>query len=225
MDYSYFEDVEYIWGNGEEGSVVELTPSEDQLMSLQVSNVCYSATADINIIVSSPELNLSVDVTDTIICVGDILTTVVLETSYSNYQWYNSNDNSIIGGFVLNVAEEGSYWVTAEDDNGCVGTSSVINVSIDSCAISIDEFSVADVNLYPNPNNGVFQLYMNGLSGDDFRLDIVDPLGKLVYRKEFNNVWGVFNNEIDLEGFAQGLYLLTITSDEKSISKRFTIRE
>jgi uncharacterized repeat protein (TIGR03803 family) len=63
-----------------------------------------------------------------------------------------------------------------------------------------------DVNLYPNPNNGIFNINVAGKSSL-YRVKIISTLGQLVYEKE--TVPCLLN--INLNNVAKGMYLISIS--------------
>ncbi len=73
----------------------------------------------------------------------------------------------------------------------------------------------SEITLYPNPNNGQFQL---DLATESANVAIYNTLGKLVLSKE------VLDNEvINLEGAGKGIYMMVITSGNKVSSKKVIV--
>jgi endonuclease I/chitodextrinase len=80
-------------------------------------------------------------------------------------------------------------------------------------ALSVDEFNLAQVKLYPNPvkNN----LTVNLKSDITTKIEIYDILGKRVLGRTLNET-----SSINLQGLNTGIYIVKITQNNASISKK-----
>jgi hypothetical protein len=77
------------------------------------------------------------------------------------------------------------------------------------------------LSLYPNPNNGVFNVLGN-LPENKAMLDIIDKSGRTIYRKEAITPGGKLNHRVNLAGsIAQGVYLLRVNSGNQVYVLRF----
>lgn len=76
--------------------------------------------------------------------------------------------------------------------------------------------NVSDVTLYPNPNNGQFQISLNAETAD---VMVFDALGKVVLNKKVSN-----NEMIDLGAAERGVYLVNITTANNTISKKVIVK-
>ena len=78
-----------------------------------------------------------------------------------------------------------------------------------------------DANIYPNPNNGVFNVMIKGNSS---RLNIV--VFNIIGEKVFNlRVLGDHGAQIDLSGMEKGLYVVQIVDETRGemVTKRMNI--
>lgn len=79
----------------------------------------------------------------------------------------------------------------------------------------------ADVNIYPNPNDGEFNIALGYMTaGGDATIQLSDMSGAIVYKKVVSGE----NASVNVRGVASGVYLLKITNDETSIVKKVIIR-
>lgn len=87
---------------------------------------------------------------------------------------------------------------------------------VDPCAVSVDELSLAegDVNVYPNPTNGVIEIKVTDAS--KFNYTIVDVVGNVVSNNNVNSN----KTTIDLTNNALGVYFVTISTENGSITKK-----
>ncbi len=83
-----------------------------------------------------------------------------------------------------------------------------------------------DIALYPNPNNGHFNLSGSVQSTTDDRLnyEIMNVLGQVVYRNSVSGQGGIFNQQINMDNaVAPGQYILKVYTLEGAIYKHFVI--
>ncbi len=74
----------------------------------------------------------------------------------------------------------------------------------------------ADIKLYPNPNNGLFRLAINGLEGSqNAELEITNLLGEVVYNTTTHSSNGVILQDINLQNVAPGTYFVRIITADK----------
>ncbi|MDP4588103.1 MAG: T9SS type A sorting domain-containing protein, partial [Flavobacteriales bacterium] len=136
---------------------------------------------------------------------GSIDVTVTGGTGDLTYSWSGPN------GFTsdledLTDLEIGDYTLTVTDENGCEVSTAAVSV-----LVGIGELlnNVA-LSVYPNPNNGVFTLNIEGLNGEAVNFDVVDAIGKTVASEQFNSVNASFQHQMDLSNLENGLYYLNI---------------
>ncbi len=79
-----------------------------------------------------------------------------------------------------------------------------------------------DAKIYPNPNNGVFSVMINGSSAA-LNVMVFNVIGEKVYELE---ILGDHGAKIDLTGMEKGLYLVQILDEKKSevITRRMHIK-
>jgi len=88
--------------------------------------------------------------------------------------------------------------------------------------LSVDEFGFDNLAIYPNPNNGTFTIKFNSPS-NNIELAMFDIRGRSIITNAYNNAAGEFNAEIKLVNVASGLYLLTLNTGSKTITKKIII--
>ncbi len=80
-------------------------------------------------------------------------------------------------------------------------------------SIGLSEINAADVNLYPNPTNGVLNITMDKDFGV-FDVRILDISGREVSRSSFESTFGSAST-IDMSGLNRGLYFVEIANDSR----------
>lgn len=109
----------------------------------------------------------------------------------------------------------GGYFSTYEN----VQRAGMVRVDT-SPSTSIPELPGIDLELFPNPTNGLFQL-RTGCSGE-MRITVVDMAGREVYHGTISAT-GAMDVLIHLPDQAPGLYLLQLRTDKTVSSTRFII--
>ena len=89
--------------------------------------------------------------------------------------------------------------------------------------VSVTELPILtdlDVNLYPNPSLGIFNLAIESKVVSIFAIDVIDYQGKNIIHKEIsaNNL-----EQLNLSDFSSSIYYVTISNAELSYLKTFKI--
>ncbi|MDB0037905.1 T9SS type A sorting domain-containing protein, partial [bacterium] len=111
----------------------------------------------------------------------------------------------------------GTYTITYSytDGNGCIGETNVIAI-VEECPNSVSEVGLIGVNLFPNPNEGVFMI--SGLAvGTEY--EIFDDRGRLVS----TGVTESEEEEVQLLNVQTGIYYLYATQKGEKGSLKFLI--
>ncbi|OFX24269.1 MAG: hypothetical protein A2033_17140 [Bacteroidetes bacterium GWA2_31_9] len=78
------------------------------------------------------------------------------------------------------------------------------------------------INIYPNPNNGKFLLYLENFESKNYELQIFDITGQIIYSKNYENTVVLAEN-IDISEFGSGVYLVKISDGNKVFHKNIVI--
>ena len=89
------------------------------------------------------------------------------------------------------------------------------------CMASIDE-ALQNVSLFPNPNRGQFQLARMDAS-TNVEVSILDLQGKVLTVAKWNE--GEESLSVDLANFANGVYMVRLTSEEGSRTLRVSVQK
>lgn len=126
------------------------------------------------------------------------------------YQWFRNNapvSGTTIASLPLSVDDYGEYYVIATNSNGCSATSNKVTVSDSASAMMF---------IYPNPNNGQFQVryYNRGGVSVSRTLVVYDPKGARVYSKVYTSGAIYSRMDVDLKKPGAGVYVVDLL-DEK----------
>lgn len=121
---------------------------------------------------------------------------------------------------LYNKSAIGSWRLLVNDDffeNG----GQINNFNLNFCRLttnaSITEFNNNQVLLYPNPNNGIFNV--SSLRESINSIEVYDLHGRVVFSKEVNS--NIF--EINTEYLPKGVYMVKLNLESGSISKKMII--
>ncbi|MBA2611452.1 MAG: T9SS type A sorting domain-containing protein [Bacteroidetes bacterium] len=110
---------------------------------------------------------------------------------------------------VVNLAGTYTIYVT-NPVNGCT-SSTLVTVAV--CAgIEQNSLSNSNINIFPNPTNGTFNVDIMGMDGSTI-IEVYSGLGVLVKKQALT----VENSVIDLKNEANGIYLIYVKEGEKTI--------
>lgn len=125
------------------------------------------------------------------------------------------NGESSQGNWILRVRDAVS---------GSFGTINSASVSIcnQTFTLGVPETEAADFVFYPNPNKGNFTVQFESDSINEIKILVHNTLGKKIYEKTFGKTYN-FNQNIQLENAALGLYFLTVMDGNREFVKKILV--
>lgn len=196
----------YLWTNGSEMQTTNAGASGDYSVTGTLDGCPYASdTITISVTTFTPQITSS----------G---TTVSVSGVYSSYQWYLNGD-PIPGatGPDYEALTNGNYTVVVTDDDGCAGESNLLELTEPSLT-SIDEVNTGmPFVVYPNPNNGQFQLEMN--TSTPYTLTVINAIGQTVSVEKNQNGNKSF---INLEN--NGMYVVQVAVGDRVYNQRVVVQ-
>lgn len=107
--------------------------------------------------------------------------------------------------------------LTATFTNGIQGVYSFAR----QASLPSESFAFSDINLYPNPNNGSFNVQFTPYS-DQINVSVFDIRGRVIFNKQYQNN-GLFNETIQLDNVQSGIYLVKIQDGSKNLTKKIIV--
>jgi len=143
-----------------------------------------------------------------------------------------SNGNSVVPEDALSAVDgtnSQGNWVFYIFDSTVNGTNGTLNtVTIEVCensveaVLSVEDNELDQLSIYPNPNNGEFNIEFNSKSGEAISVAVYDIRGRSIYAKNYDSV-GRFNEAIQLNNAQSGVYLLTIIDGTQKVTKKIIV--
>ncbi len=198
----------YTWSSGIINNS-PFTPTVSKTYSVKATgaNGCVGSDSVHVLVKSLPSLTVNLD-KDTV-CIGEA--TSIYATGCTNYSWTpgNLNGDTIVVTPVTNT----TYTVIGLGSNGCTNKASA-SIYTDAC-LSLEKIkNEVSINLYPNPNAGIFNLDITG-NFAEYEIRIYNNLSQMVYKAEFT----CESNLIDVHQLAKGLYVVKLYRQSKQESQ------
>jgi hypothetical protein len=177
-------------------------------------NTCGSGTV-------SPNFNVTVNAipaAPVVTASGSVLTSSIA----TGNQWYYEGTGLIPGatGQTYTATITGWYW-SVVTVNGCSSdTSNHVYVLF----VGQAELSGNDFNVYPVPNDGVFNVSISAATQETFTIQVYNLLGEKLYElPDVTTSGGKFNTRIDLRPIVKGIYTVVFLNNEHKIVRKMVV--
>ena len=195
----------YSWNDGSTDSILVVDQAGIYWVAVEDQNGCESLDSIQIDTYSLPQINLG---NDTLIHLDSNL---VLDAGvgFSNYLWGDGSTGATFN-FIPTSVGLITIFVEVTDVNGCK--------SIDQIEITVDNSSGLNnnlwlenrINIFPNPNNGFFQIKLNEKVALPIQLEMIDLNGKFIFGLEKNET--LF--DINVKNLPKGIYFLKIKNQQ-----------
>ncbi len=128
----------------------------------------------------------------------------------------------------FNGGQANGTWTLSVEDFYNVDTGTLnswfVQVCTDVYTLSTPSVGFTDFAVYPNPNNGNFniQFTSNTSNGNGVKVLVHDMRGRVILENNFENS-ATFNQNIQLNNAQSGVYLLTVTDGEIKQTKKIVV--
>ena len=204
----------------------------DQDMLLGSVKLLLHATGSISCPASADSMLLTIHALpqvdlgkDTVACANHAVTFDATTPGATAYLWLPSNQTTAS----INVDSTGTglntkkILVFVTDMNGCIGKDSV-NVGYKVCG-GIDELEGINLQIYPNPNNGIFTIEISSQKPDRMDITILSQKGETVFSMKDVAVNGVTTEKVNLDMLPQGTYLVQLSNPSGKIIRKIVIQK
>ena len=144
-------------------------------------------------------------------CVGSQWTGSEIEMQEYSYNLSSfSNSDNIIFRYVFHTDE----YVNEE---GVI----IDDLVVEGTTLSTNDYDLDTISIYPNPSNGIFNINLNNIT--NYSVNLYDVTGKILYTD--NNTNGITNYILNLNKFANGIYMLKIVTKNKLFTKKLILNK
>ena len=84
----------------------------------------------------------------------------------------------------------------------------------------IEDRSKFTVNIYPNPSHGQFTLELNLPEKTQLHIKLYSFTGQLIHSKQIGNVSVSFTEQLDLSGYARGIYYIQVVTENAVVTRK-----
>jgi hypothetical protein len=131
---------------------------------------------------------------------------------------YSINGTNYYSGSLFSNLAAGTYTCYVKDANGCIYSTTV---TVDQVAELVEENSI-QANLFPNPNNGIFEIESSGLQGEKLECKLFNLQGQLLSEFSLTISNGKVSQSIEMsKKLPAGKYFLGLYNQSKVVIKEF----
>lgn len=144
----------------------------------------------------------------------------------TNFEW-DFGDNSALSteeNPTHIYSENGIYTVTLTVTNDCGTHTFTEQVEIDVVIDSVSDIrGISKFEIFPNPNDGIFKVILEGESIANLEMSLVNLLGQKVFSEIINLNSGSHYQTFDGSSNSKGMYWLVLDSNGKKLRKKVII--
>ncbi len=231
------ENYTYTWKKGDDvigqSKDVMVNPTQTTEYTLIVDDGYNTVDTEVKVVVNPlPYINLipedaTILATDTIeACVNDTILLRATQPDPSSYYWGNATIDSVKKAYSSGLTfSMQTYSVEVINSQGCENNAQITIVFNYSACDNIIEMESRDFSLYPVPTRDHLHVKLQDVFKNDISLKIHDIEGDLIYQSTYHKE--AYKNtaiKINLQSFAKGVYLITISDGTVKASKKIIIQ-
>ncbi len=183
---------------------------------------CSNSASQTMVVYELPQVNIG---NDTTVCGSQDVTLDATLPNATSYLWFPGDfttptitvDSSGIGY----NSQEFNAFVT--DDNGCTG-SGTTTVTFINCTGINEIVGLEHVGVYPNPNEGTFNLSITSSKTITISISIFDAMGERYLELTKLEISGNYSTKVNMQDVKSGLYFITIENSEGTFIRKFIVR-
>ena len=213
----------YMWNDGSSNQF--LTVTSPGVYWVEVTDGFSCVSADTTEVI---EILLPVAMFGTDTNTSSFYTVIFSDSSMNNTDWLwdfgdgtTSTDPNPIHVYPTTWGID-TYTVTLTVTNECGTDSYEGQVVLDM--VGVEELANGDkVNVYPNPNNGEFNVNVVTQDNREVSMEVVDVQGRIVMSQSYGSVNGTAVNNVSLGSVANGIYFVKVYVEGEVSIHRITV--
>lgn len=98
-------------------------------------------------------------------------------------------------------------------------------VATDTCAVQgiSDLEGAASLEIFPNPNTGVFSIQFNAKNNETYQVELSNTLGEVIYEETIQQAAGVYKKKLDVAKLSKGIYMLKLSSGSHNAFRKVIV--
>jgi PKD repeat protein len=139
------------------------------------------------------------------------------ESSGTSYPYTTAGLVSITGN---TAGADRYYYFYNWQVHGASCVSQRVPVTATITTSGINESSISDFGIFPNPNTGTFEIKLNNLNFQNATVSMINMLGELLLEKNISNNTSV---KFDASAFSQGIYYIKVKTENSTYIRKVII--
>lgn len=153
----------------------------------------------------------------------------VSNTLYTSHLYSVSATYTICLSTTVSCGASSTYCSSYFVYKGNGQSSDMIEVNVldpsNTVGIKAGPINESQINIYPNPSNGLFNLHINGITDGVLKLELYNLIGELLLESSAFVKGEELTKNIDLQEFSNGIYLIKVSTNGQSVIKKVTIQK
>ena len=190
--------------------------------SIVDANGCPNSTSQSITVHELPVVNIG---NDTTLCGTQTITLDASIANASSYLWSPGGETTpsiVVDSVGIGYGSQ-EYGVIATDNNLC-SDDNMVSVTFINCTGIEDIIGLEVVSLYPNPNDGTFNLKIEAHRPITIDVKIFDVFGTKHFEKSKLEISSNYSSKVSLTDPKPGIYFISIENTDGSFIKKFLIK-
>ena len=206
----------YLWNTGATTHSIWALTAGNYKVTVTGSNGCTGISPNTNVVVKPvPPIPTITRPNDTVLLSSNSI--------FKNQWLFNSLPIAFDTLPHSPAHDTGCYSVQAIDTNGCISVSDTTCITSFTTGIA-GIISDNAISIYPNPNNGTFNLIMEGLNNSSITINIADVLDQIIIKENYKTSTGTLSKTIDISQYHAGIYFIKIMVGDNIINRKIIVQ-
>ena len=212
----------YLWSTGATTqSVVATNPGT---YGVTVTNSVGCTVSDNIVLTSVPSVNAAITAPATSVLFQSVQFTDASSPTPTAWEWwFGDGSTSTLQNPSHTYLALGSYTVTLIASNGNCQDTTISTIDVNQYVGSDEGYFVSEFDLYPNPSNDVFHLYIELFKRSNLEIAVMDLQGKTIISESVKSTQ-IYQRDLSLEDFAKGVYILSVEAGGKKIYRKLILQ-
>lgn len=114
-------------------------------------------------------------------------------------------------------------WQVEVGGGSCASAPVSVVAEVEVCAGVDEALALRGFEVYPNPNDGHFNIRLHLLRNEDVQFDLQDVTGRIVHAERFTAAGGQVDRSFDLSRLPAGMHLLTLRLQGRTFTRRVMV--